>query len=83
MLKLGFGDQELEKVQFSELGLFRDLRIEEKVENDLETVRKGIVEKYPLMPYTKAKLALYFMMGKKLNTVRPAKLLFFRPTKTF
>jgi ADP-ribose pyrophosphatase YjhB (NUDIX family) len=32
------------------------------VENDPETVRKWVVEKYPLMPHTKAKLVLHFMM---------------------
>jgi hypothetical protein len=32
------------------------------VENDPEAVRKWVVEKYPLMPHTKAKLVLYFMM---------------------
>jgi ADP-ribose pyrophosphatase YjhB (NUDIX family) len=32
------------------------------VENDPEAVRKWVVEKYPLMPHTKAKLVLHFMM---------------------
>jgi len=41
--QLGFGDQELEEVQFLELGPFKDLRIEEK--GRLELPNKGEIEK--------------------------------------